>query len=402
MTAKRVYMDHNATTTLRPEARAAALAAMEVPGNPSSVHTEGRAARAIIEKARGEVARLAGAKPAEVIFGSGGTEAARTAFHAASAAQYVMRLIVSAVEHEAVLASATATGLPLDILPVDGEGRADLAALRRLLAAKPGKALVALMPANNETGVIQPVAEAVEIAHEAGALFLCDAVQAAGKMPLDFTALGADMMMLGGHKIGAPMGVGALIMREGLPFAALAVGGGQEARRRAGSENVAGIAGFGAAARIALEELENLAALRHLRDEMEEKIATRAPDAIFLGSGAERLPNTSYIAAPGLDAETLLMALDLDGIAVSAGAACSSGKVGRPRVLEAMGVPADLAKGAVRVSLGWTSKPEDIDAFVKSWLRAYERARAKAGVGTGMNASENAGTLSQQLASVES
>jgi cysteine desulfurase len=198
------------------------------------------------------------------------------------------------------------------------------------------------------------------------------------------------------------MGVGALIMREGLPFAALAVGGGQEARRRAGSENVAGISGFGAAARIALAELENFTALRHLRDEMEEKIATRAPDAIFLGSGAERLPNTSYIAAPGLDAETLLMALDLDGIAVSAGAACSSGKVGRPRVLDAMGVPADLAKGAVRVSLGWTSKPEDIDAFGKSWLRAYERARAKAGVGTGMNASENAGMLSQQLASVES
>jgi cysteine desulfurase len=401
MTAKRVYMDHNATTTLRPEARAAALAAMEVPGNPSSVHAEGRAARAIVEKARAEVARLAGAKPAEVIFTSGGTEAARTAFHAAGAAQGVTRLIVSAVEHEAVLASATATGLPLDILPVDGEGRADLAALRALLAARPGKALVALMLANNETGVIQPVAEAVGIAHEAGALFLCDAVQAAGKMPLDFAALGADMMLLGGHKIGAPMGVGALILRDGLPFAALAVGGGQEARRRAGSENLVGIAGFGAAARVALDELETFATLHLLRDEMEAKIAAHAPDASFLGSSAERLPNTSYIAAPGLDAQTLLMALDLDGIAVSAGAACSSGKVGRPRVLDAMGVSPDLAKAAVRVSLGWTSKPEDVDAFVKSWLRAYERARAKAGIGAGMNMSGNAGA-SQPLASVES
>lgn len=402
MTAKRVYMDHNATTTLRPEARAAALAAMEVPGNPSSVHAEGRTARAIIEKARAEVAHLAGAKPAEVIFTSGGTEAARAAFHAAGTAQGVTRLIVSAVEHDAVLASAAATGLPLDILPVDSEGRADLAALRTLLAARPGKALVALMLANNETGVIQPTAEAVEIAHKADALFICDAVQAAGKMPLDFAALKADMMILGGHKIGAPMGVGALIMREGLPFAALAVGGGQEARRRAGSENVAGIAGFGAAAHVALEELESFATLRHLRDEMEEKIAAHAPDAIFLGSGAERLPNTSYITAPGLDAETLLMALDLDGIAVSAGAACSSGKVGRPRVLDAMGLPPEMAKGAVRVSLGWTSRSEDVDAFVKGWLRAYERARAKAGIGTEMNMSENAGALSQRFASVES
>src|SRR5690606_24350190 len=299
------------------------------------------------------------------------------------------RLIVSAVEHEAVLASATATGLPLDILPVDGEGRADLAALRALLAARPGTALVALMLANNETGVIQPVAEAVGIAHEAGALFLCDAVQAAGKMPLDFAALGADMMLLGGHKIGAPMGVGALILRDGLPFAALAVGGGQEARRRAGSEDLVGIAGFGAAARVALDELETFATLHLLRDEMEAKITSHAPDAIFLGSGAERLPNTSYIAAPELDAETLLMALDLDGIAVSAGAACSSGKVGRPRVLAAMGVSPDLARAAVRVSFGWTSKPEDVDAFVKSWLRAYERARAKAGIGAGMNMSGN-------------
>lgn len=401
MTAKRVYLDHNATTKLRPEARAAALAAMEVPGNPSSVHAEGRAARAIVEKARTEVARLAAARAAEVIFSSGGTEAARMGFHAAQAAQGVTRLIVSAVEHDAVFATANATGLPLDILPVDGDGRADLAALKTLLAATPGKALVALMLANNETGVIQPVAEAAQIAHEAGALLLCDAVQAAGKMPLDFAALGADMMMLGGHKIGAPMGVGALVVREGLPFAALSVGGGQEARRRAGSENVSGIAGFGAASRIAVEELEVFAVLRHLRDEMEERIAAAAPDAVFFGKGAERLANTSYIAAPGLDAETLLMTLDLDGIAVSAGAACSSGKVGRPRVLEAMGASA-LAKGAVRVSLGWTSQAEDIEVFVKSWLRAYERACDKAHAKLDVKTSENAGAVSQSLASVES
>lgn len=388
-------MDHNATTPLRPEARAAVLAALDVLGNPSSVHAEGRVARGLIEKARGEVARLAGAKPAEVIFTSGGTEAARMAFHAAKAAQGVTRLIVSAVEHEAVRASAEASGLPVETLPVDGEGRADLAALKTLLEAGEGKALVALMLANNETGVIEPVAEAARIAHEAGALLLCDAVQAAGKMPLDFVSLGADMMLLAGHKLGAPLGVGALIIREGLPFAALAVGGGQEMRRRAGSENVTGIAGFGAAAAAAQAGLGDFAALARLRDRLEAEIAANAPDAVFFGKGAERLANTCYVAAPGLDAETVLMALDLDGIAVSAGAACSSGKVGSPRVLEAMGVPPALSKGAIRVSLGWTSEPDDVDRFVAIWSRAYERAKAK--VKTNVSAG-----APRPLASVES
>lgn len=395
MTAKRAYMDHNATAPLRPEARAAVHAALEVLGNPSSVHAEGRAARALIEKARGEVARLAGAKPAEVIFTSGGTEAARLAFHAARHAQGVTRLIVSAVEHEAVCASAEASGLPVTALPVDGNGRADLAALKALLAGGEGKALVALMLANNETGVIQPVADATRLAHEAGALLLCDAVQAAGKLPLDVVSLGADMMLLAGHKLGAPLGVGALVIREGLPFAALAVGGGQEMRRRAGSENVSGIAGFGAAASAALAGLRDFAALTRLRDRLEAEIAANAPDAVFFGQKAERLANTCYVAAPCLDAETLLMALDLDGIAVSAGAACSSGKVGAPRVLEAMGVPPALSKGAIRVSLGWTSEPGDVDRFVASWSRAYERAKAK------VKTSANAGAP-RPLASVES
>lgn len=395
MTATRAYMDHNATTPLRPEARAAVLSALDVLGNPSSVHAEGRAARALVEKARGEVARLAGAKPAEVIFTSGGTEAARIAVHAAREAQGVTRLIVSAVEHEAVRASAEASGLPVTVLPVDGEGRADLAALKTLLEAGAGRALVALMLANNETGVIEPVAEAARIAHEAGALLLCDAVQAAGKMPLDFAGLGADMMLLGGHKIGAPLGTGALVIREGLPFAELAVGGGQEMRRRAGSENVSGIAGFGAAALAAMQGLEEFAALGHLRERLEAEIAAHAPDAVFFGRKADRLANTCYVAAPGLDAETLLMALDLDGIAVSAGAACSSGKVGTPRVLEAMGIAPALSKGAVRVSLGWTSRAEDVDRFVASWCRAYDRAKAK------LNATVNAGAP-RPLASVES
>lgn len=398
---RRAYMDHNATTPLRPEARAAVLRALETIGNPSSVHAEGRAARALVERARGDVAALAGAKAAEVIFTSGGTEAARTAFHAARAAQGVERVIVSAVEHDAVQVSAEASGLPVELAPVDGEGRLDMAALGMLLAGSGKRALVALMLANNETGVVQPVAEAASLAHKTGALLLCDAVQAAGKMPIDFAALNADMLMLGGHKIGAPLGVGALIVREGLPFASLAVGGGQEMRRRAGSENVSGIAGFGAAARAAQDGLGTFAELASLRDRMEACIADVAPDAVFFGGGVERLPNTSNISAPGLDAETLLMALDLDGIAVSAGAACSSGKVGRPRILDAMGVDDDLARGAIRVSLGWSSEPADVDGFVESWSRAYARARARAGAT--VNANVTAGRAeAPRLAALES
>lgn len=393
---KRAYMDHNATTPLRPEARAAAISAFDVLGNPSSVHAEGRAARAVLESARGDIAALVGARPADVVFTSGGTEAAAMALHSAIAALGVKRLLVSAVEHDAVLSAAEASGVSLSLVPVDEAGRADLAAMKTMLAAEAGPALVALMYANNETGVIQPVAEAARLAHETGGFLLCDAVQAAGKIPVDFTGLGVDMMVLGGHKIGAPMGVGALVLRAGLPFAARSVGGGQEMRRRAGSENLSGIAGFGAAARAVSG---GLAGFAELRDELEARIAEIAPDAVFFGASTERLPNTSYLSAPGLQAETLLMALDLDGIAVSAGAACSSGKIGRPRVLDAMGVPDELSRGAVRVSLGWTSETEDVDRFVKSWSRAYERARSKA---ANVNTSVTAGMHEAPLAAVES
>ncbi|GMV63655.1 MAG: cysteine desulfurase [Parvibaculum sp.] len=400
MTNKRAYMDHNATTPLRPEARKAVTEALDVLGNPSSVHAEGRAARALIEGARREVAALIGAKPSEIVFTSGGTEAAAMTVHAAKAALGVKRLLVSAVEHDAVMSAAEASGLPVSLVPVDGEGRADLAALKAMLAAGDAPALVALMLANNETGVLQPVAEAAAIAHEAGAFLLCDAVQAAGKIPVDFVALRADMLILGGHKLGAPMGVGALAVREGMAFAARSVGGGQEMRRRAGSENVVGIAGFGAAARAARETLQDFTRLAALRDRLEAHIADVAPDAVFFGDGAERLPNTSYLSAPGLDAETLLMALDLDGVAVSAGAACSSGKIGRPRILDAMGVPEALSRGAIRVSLGWTSVEADVDRFVESWSRACMRARAKA---EKTNTSIPAGAASEApLAAVES
>jgi len=388
---------------IAPEAREAMFVAWANPANAGSPHILGELAAASVAAARATIAELIGASASEIVFTSGATEAnnlaligiARWALETGNARQ---RIIVSAVEHKAILEPAhwlKALGFEVIVAPVDHRGAIDCTALSTLVDER--TLLVSVMAANNETGVVQPVAEAPAIAHDAGALLLCDAVQAAGKMPLDFAALGADMLMLGGHKIGAPMGIGALIIREGLPFAALAVGGGQETRRRAGSENVPGIAGFGAAARAAREGLEAFAALGHLRDTLEDEVARIAPDAVFFGKGAERLSNTSYLSAPGLDAETLLMALDLDGIAVSAGAACSSGKIGRPRVLDAMGVSGDLSRGAVRVSLGWSSGAEDIDRFVRSWSRVYERTRAQ------VNASVTASVATETpLAAVES
>ena len=378
MTIKRAYLDHNATTMLRPEAAAAVMRALAAPGtglgNASSVHAEGRAARKLVETARGDVKALVNAGDADLVFTSGGTEAAHLAFHAAVAAMGVERLIVCAVEHSAVRAPAEKAGLPLSWLPVDADGVAELEALKDLLA-EPGKPLVALMWANNETGVIQPVEEATALVHEAGGLILTDTVQAAGKVPVDFAGSGVDMMLLAGHKLGGPLGTGALVFRDGLSFEALQVGGGQELRRRAGSENLPGIAGFGAAAKAAGEALDGFAALALLRDMLEERIAEIAPDAVFFGQRAARLPNTSYLAAPGLEAERLVMMLDLDGIAVSAGAACSSGKVGHPHVLDAMGVEEELLKSAVRVSLGWSSTEDDVNRFVESWSRAYRKAR---------------------------
>lgn len=380
MTVKRVYLDHNATTMLRPEAAAAVMRALAAPGmglgNASSVHAEGRAARKLVEVARGQVKALVDAGDAGLVFTSGGTEAAHLALHAARTGAGIERLIVCSVEHSAVRAPAEAAGLPLSWLPVGSDGVADLAALKALLA-EPGKPLVALMWANNETGVIQPVREAADLTHAAGGLLLTDAVQAAGKLPVDFAGADVDMMLLAGHKLGGPLGTGALLVRDGLSVEPLQRGGGQEMRRRAGSENVPGIAGFGAAAAAAGAALDGFSGLALLRDMLEERIAEIAPDAAFFGAEAARLPNTSYVSAPGLDAERLVMMLDLDGVAVSAGAACSSGKVGRPHVLDAMGIGEGISKGAVRVSLGWNSTEDDVNRFVESWSRAYIKAKKR-------------------------
>ncbi len=365
-----VYLDHNATTPIRPEARRAVEAALAHAGNPSSAHRFGRAQRRAIEDAREQIARLVDARPEAVVFTSGGTEANALALSGAGR----RRILVSAVEHPSVLAAAPEATR----IPVDGVGAVDLAALEKTLAASPEPALVSVMLANNETGVIQPVAKIAAIARRAGAIVHCDAVQAAGKIALDIRALGVHLMSLSGHKFGGPMGAGALIVDDAVPLVALIRGGGQERGRRAGTENVPGIAGMGAAAEAARAGLEEFSRLAALRDEMEARVLATAPAAVIAGLGAARLPNTSCFALPGLAAETQVMALDLAGVAVGQGAACSSGKTKASPVLAAMGFDADLAASAIRVSLGWTSTAADVASFLTAWTALAVRARAAA------------------------
>jgi len=354
-----VYLDYNATAPLRPAAAEAMARALALIGNPSSVHSFGRQARATIETAREQVSALAGAKPAQVVFTSGGTEANNLALAGGGRA----RILVSAIEHDSVLAAVPSA----ERIPVTVDGVVDLAALARLLASDARPALVSVMLANNETGAIQPIAEVVALARSAGALVHCDAVQAAGKLPLDFTALGADMMSLSAHKFGGPKGVGALIIADTVPLTAQLRGGGQERGRRAGTENVAAIAGFGAAAEEAHRDLSRLEALAAMRDWLERDAGADVPTTRTIAAKSPRLANTSCLALPGASSETLLMALDLAGVAVSAGSACSSGKVKASHVLQAMGLGADIAGSAIRVSLGWDSKAADIERFLAAW-----------------------------------
>ena len=357
------YLDHNATSPLRPAAFDAMAEAMRAGGNPSSVHASGRRARAILDQARREIASLAGAEPSEIVFTSGGTEANNLALSGAGRG----RVLVSAVEHDSVRRAVPQA----EVLPVDGEGVLDLAALERALASSAEPVLVSVMLANNETGVMQPIAEVVRLARSAGALVHCDAVQAAGKVPVDLRDLGVDYLSLSAHKIGGPTGVGALVVRDGAPLSPALRGGGQESNRRAGTENVAGIAGFGAAAALAAPGLD----LAVLRDGVELSLVQIAPAAKIFGAGARRLSNTSCVSMPGVPAETQVLALDLAGVCISAGAACSSGKVQRSPVLEAMGVPAADAACAIRISLGWNSGSADIERLIAAWQNLYIRVR---------------------------
>jgi cysteine desulfurase len=361
MRGRETYLDWNATAPLRPEAAAAIADALALGGNPSSVHRRGRAARQLVEQSRDSVAALAGAPADGVVFTSGGTEANHLALIGSGRA----RLLVSAVEHSSVLQPAPEA----ERIPVDGDGIVDLAVLRAMLDADKRPAVVSVMLANNETGVIQPVREIAEIAQARGALLHCDAVQAAGKIPLSLAASGADFLTLSAHKIGGPAGIGALVS-AGAKIAPLLRGGGQERNRRAGTENVAGIAGFAAAARACdPAEYEHV---RALRDRLE---AALAADAVVIGVGVPRLPNTSAIAMPGVPAETQIIALDLDGVMVSAGAACSSGKVGPSHVLAAMRVAPDIANATIRVSLGWSTTEAEIAHFIDAWTALYRRTR---------------------------
>ncbi len=387
----RAYLDYNATAPMRPEARAAVLAAMDRLGNPSSIHAEGRAARAIVEDARRAVAELAGVEPRCVVFTSGGTEAANLALTPAIGApgvkQPLARLIVGAGEHPCVLHGHRFAPEQTAIAPLGADGRIDLDALAALLASTDGRpAMLALQGANNETGVIQPVAEAAALVHAAGGLVVCDAVQLAGRASVAIAALGADFLILSAHKFGGPKGAGALVAaRSELSLGApLLRGGGQERGARAGTENVAAIAGFGAAARVAgAQQAQESARLAALRDSLAERVRERAPDAVIFGAAAPRLPNTLCFAVPGVAAATLVIALDLAGVAVSAGSACSSGKVTRSHVLDAMGVEPALAAGAIRLSLGWASREADVARFGEAFSETMASLRRRRGRGVG-------------------
>jgi cysteine desulfurase len=384
---ERSYFDWNATAPLREEARRAAEAALALVGNPSSVHAEGRAARHVIEHARQEVAALAGAKAADVFFTSSGTEANMLALSPAWEIGADKRprdlLFISAVEHASVRAGGRFAPEAIKELPVDGEGRLRLDALEKALAGSKAS-LVSLMLANNETGVIQPVAEAASIVHAAGGLLHVDAVQAAGRMPLDINALRADLLTLSAHKIVGLKGTGALIRaNEDLHLNdPLIRGGGQERGLRAGTENVPGIAAFGAAAAVARRDGEAEARrISELRLKLETGLRSIAPGTVIFGEGAPRLPNTTLFALEGMKAETAVIAFDLEGIAVSSGSACSSGKVQPSHVLGAMGVSPSLLRGAVRLSLGWETTETDVERLLNAWRKlATALSKGRSGI----------------------
>jgi cysteine desulfurase len=358
----RTYLDHNATSPLRPEVKAAMLAAMEVAGNPSSVHGEGRAARKLMDDAREKLAFRLGCLPQMITFTSGGTEANNMAINGVA----VERILVSAIEHPCVLAAAKASDKPVEIIPVDDQGRLRLEVLEKMLVGP--KALISVMHANNETGIIQDINGISQLIQNTEHLFHVDAVQSFGKMSVNFGLLGVDLLTVAAHKVGGPKGIGALVIRDGLVVDPLLQGGGQELRRRAGTENILAIAGFGALA--ALENVD----CNDLTDLLDKGLEGQ----IIFSNSRARLHNTTCFAMPGMAAETALMNFDLEGIAVSSGSACSSGKVGRSNVLEAMGVAPEISANAIRVSLGWNTTAEDITKFIAVYRKLNQRSKAKA------------------------
>ncbi|MGN6766250.1 MAG: cysteine desulfurase family protein [Rhizobiaceae bacterium] len=382
MAKSRAYLDWNASAPISDAARGAMLAALDLAANASSVHAEGRAARHLIDEARGDVAALVGAKAENVVFTSGATEAAATLlmprYRMGRSPLAVSRVYVLATDHPCVLCGGQFPADKLMAIGVDENGVVDIPALRDALARhdkSEGLALVAMHVANNETGVIQPIAEIGKVAHEVGAIVVFDAAQAAGRIPLDISDGSADFLILSSHKLGGPKGAGAIVAASGLMMPApLLPGGGQEHGHRAGTENVAAIAGFGAAAREARAAVADSSALRAMRDAIGAEILRLAPDAIFYGMGAERLPNTIYFSLPGLKAETAQIAFDLAGVALSAGSACSSGRVGPSHVLKAMGHDGE---GGLRVSIGSRTSASELELFRTALAGIAARRSAK-------------------------
>lgn len=382
MANARIYLDWNATAPLLSEARHAVVEALDLLGNPSSVHAEGRAARAVVELARRNVAGLVGAKPEHVVFTSSATEAANLVltpdFRMGKSVLAAVALFVSAIEHPAVRLGGRFAGGQVSEVPVTERGVVDLVALETLLAGRgpdAGMAVVAVMLVNNETGVVQPVADAARIVHAHGGLLVCDAVQAVGRIPVDIEALEADFLLVSAHKIGGPKGAAALVSRgEILMPASLIRGGGQEKGHRGGTENVAAIAGFGAAAAFAARDIaQRNAAIGALRDRLETGMRDSAPDVVIHGAGESRVSNTSFFTLPGLSAETGQIAFDLEGLALSAGAACSSGKVGPSHVLAAMGF--DTKAGGLRISLGAATSAAEIERAITVFAKVASRRK---------------------------
>jgi cysteine desulfurase len=382
MVASRIYMDWNATAPLHDAARTAILSALDLAGNASSVHAEGRKARTLIENARRDVAYLCGASASSVTFTSGATEAANAVltphFRMGRTPLSIGHLYVSAIEHPAIREGGRFDKSQVSEIAVTPQGTIDFAALEAALASHDratGLPMVAVMLANNETGIAQPIAAVAPIVKAAGGLLVVDAVQAAGRMPISIDTLGADFLIVSSHKIGGPKGAGALVARgEVMMPAALIRGGGQEKGHRSGTENIAAIAGFGAAARIAADGIETRAeALSRQRDRLESAMLAAAPDVLIHGRDGERLCNTSFFSLPGLKAETGQIAFDIEGIALSAGSACSSGKVGQSYVLSAMGFDPQL--GALRLSIGASTTDAEIDRCAEIFARIASRRR---------------------------
>lgn len=368
---KRVFLDYNATAPIKAEVITAMAEAMKIGGNPSSVHEHGRSARKMVEDARLSLAALVDAQSNEIVFTAGGTEANNLALRGSGAAS----VIHAPSEHDSVLAATQAAELPFMLVPVDQDGILQLDALELALQALPSPAILSIMIANNETGVIQPMENIVAVAKAYGALVHTDASQYAGRRALSFKDLGVDMMTLTAHKMGGPQGMGALVMGANIPIKPLIVGGGQEYSRRSGTENVAGIVGFGIAASMAAEDIEAFKEIEVIRDGLEASILKHAPDAHIFGRGAPRLPNTLSVAMPGVSGETQVMHMDLAGIWVSSGSACSSGKVAKSHVLSAMN-GGDLAGEAIRISFSPASTLEDAKRACDAWIELYDRTRS--------------------------